>query len=127
MVVVASPNYDVSSTPAVVRIQNAAGSSFEVRVDAAGPNAVGSMDVYYIVMEEGVYDEPGFKLEAVKYNSTLTDENNSIATVTIRTIKTVLSGCYLSWASRTKGSEKRGPVRNVSSVSVFRNATNDPF
>jgi VCBS repeat-containing protein len=79
MVVVASPNYDLSSAPAVVRIRNAAGNSFDVRVDAAGPNPVGSMDVYYVVVEEGVYDEPGFKMEAVRFTSAVTDENNSWA------------------------------------------------
>ncbi|GAB5405833.1 MAG: hypothetical protein Aurels2KO_40640 [Aureliella sp.] len=81
MVVVATPNYATSDAPAVVRIRNAeAGNTFEMRVDAAGPNAVGSMDVHYMVMEEGVYNVPGsggYKLEAVKYNSTVTDENNS--------------------------------------------------
>lgn len=81
MVVVATPNYSTSDAPAVVRIRNAgAGSTFEMRVDSAGPNAVGTMDVHYMVMEEGVYDVPGangYKLEATKYNSTVTDENNS--------------------------------------------------
>ncbi|HBE66541.1 MAG TPA: hypothetical protein DDW52_00195 [Planctomycetaceae bacterium] len=81
MVVVATPNYNTTDAPAVVRIRNAdSGNSFEIRVDAAGPNAVGSVDVHYMVVEEGVYSVEGpggYKLEAVKYNSTVTDENNS--------------------------------------------------
>ncbi len=79
MVVIATPNYDNTSYPGVVRIQNAVGSSFDVRIDAAGPNTPGLMDVYYVVVEEGVYDQSGFKMEAVKFTSTVTDENNNWA------------------------------------------------
>ena len=77
MVVVATPNHDASSAPGVVRIRNAMGNSFEIRVDAAGPTAVDNMDVHYMVVEEGVYDTAGYKLEAVKYNSTVTDAKDS--------------------------------------------------
>jgi len=78
-VVVAVANYDNTSDPAVVRIQNASGSSFDVRVDAAGGAAPSGLDVHYMVVEEGVYTvaTDGVKMEAVKYNSTVTDENNS--------------------------------------------------
>ncbi|MCP4856046.1 MAG: hypothetical protein GY903_16300 [Fuerstiella sp.] len=80
MVVVASANYDDTTGPTVVRIRNAdSGSSFEMLVQAAGGSAPTNIDVHYTVMEEGVYDEAGFKLEAVKFNSTVTDENNSWA------------------------------------------------
>ena len=34
-------------------------------------------DVHYVVVEAGEYDEPGYKMEAVKFTSTRTDENNS--------------------------------------------------
>ncbi len=78
MVVVATPGYSNSSAPAHVRIQNATGNSFQVRVDGS-PNAPASMDVYYMVVEEGVYmvATDGVKMEAVKYNSTVTSNNNS--------------------------------------------------
>jgi hypothetical protein len=78
-VVVAVANYDNTSDPAVVRISNASGNSFDVRVDAAGGAAPSGLDVHYIVVEEGVYTVAanGVKMEAVKYNSTVTDENNS--------------------------------------------------
>lgn len=80
MVVVASANYDDTTGPTVVRIRNAeSGSSFEMLVQAAGGSAPTNIDVHYTVMEEGIYDEAGFKLEAVKFNSTVTDENNSWA------------------------------------------------
>jgi len=77
MVVIATPNYDNNSAAGVVRIQNATGNSFDVRVDAAGGAALSNVSVHYIVVEEGVYDEPGFKMEAVKFTSTVTDENGS--------------------------------------------------
>lgn len=78
MVVVASANYDDSTGPTVVRIRNAdSGNSFEVLVQAAGGSAPTNLDVHYTVIEEGVYDAAGYKLEAVKFNSTVTDENNS--------------------------------------------------
>ncbi len=78
MVVVATPGYSNSSAPAHVRIQNATGNSFQVRVDGS-PNAPASMDVYYMVIEEGVYTvaTDGVKMEAVKYTSTVTSNNNS--------------------------------------------------
>ena len=77
MVVIATPNYDSGDAPGVTRIQNAAGNSFDVRVDAAGGVALSDVDVHYVVVEADVYDEPGYKMEAVKFNSTRTDENNS--------------------------------------------------
>ncbi|RLG23963.1 hypothetical protein DRN85_08410, partial [Methanosarcinales archaeon] len=78
-VVVAVANYDNTSDPAVVRIRNASGSSFDVRVDAAGGTTPSGIDVHYMVVEEGVYTvaNDGVKMEAVTYNSTVTDENNS--------------------------------------------------
>ncbi len=83
MVVVASPNYDKSDVPAVVRIRNANGNSFEFAVQQAtnssSPTFVSGVAVHYTVMEEGTYNNPtdGYKLEVVKYNSSVTDENNS--------------------------------------------------
>ncbi len=76
MIVVATPNYDAQSPPLVTRIQNATGSSFDVMVQRAdGSAAVTTADVYFFVVEEGVYTvaENGIQLEAVKYNSTVTD------------------------------------------------------
>jgi PKD repeat protein len=81
MVVVASANYDKTLPPLVVRIQNAAGSSFDLRVDRADNSTtpVTGVDVHYMVVEEGVYNEAqhGVKMEAVKFLSTRTDENSS--------------------------------------------------
>lgn len=80
MVVVASPNYDSGTVPAVVRIRNAAGSSFEVSVNSTdGITAVSNITIHYLVVEEGIYTQAadGVTMEAVKFTSTVTDENNS--------------------------------------------------
>ncbi len=75
MVVVATPNYDNTAPPGSVRIQNAVGSSFQVRVDAAGGATPSGVDVYFMVVEEGVYTQAsdGVTMEAVKFTSTVTD------------------------------------------------------
>ena len=77
MVVVATPSYTQSSVPLVPRIRNAAGNSFELRVDRTDglTAAVPGVTVHYVVAEEGVYTlaNDGVKMEAVKYASTVTD------------------------------------------------------
>jgi subtilisin family serine protease len=75
MVVVATPNYDTENSAGVVRIRNAAGNRFEVRVDSTNGDAISAVKVHYLVMEEGVYHqaEHGVQMEARKFNSTVTD------------------------------------------------------
>lgn len=73
MVVIATPQYELPTSPGVVRIQNAVGNSFDVRVDSAGGEAISGVNVHYIVVEEGVYETADYKLEAVKFTSTVTD------------------------------------------------------
>ncbi len=75
MVVIATPRYNSGSGPGVARIRDASGSSFQVRVDNAGSSAF-SGGVHYVVVEEGVYDQAGFKLEAVKYDEAQTSRKN---------------------------------------------------
>ncbi|MBD3321759.1 MAG: hypothetical protein GF350_11745, partial [Chitinivibrionales bacterium] len=79
MVVVCTPNYDSGNKPAVVRIRNAGGSSFDVRIDATDAGTVTPVDVYYFVAQEGIYNsvEHGITMEAKTMLSTRTDENNS--------------------------------------------------
>jgi len=73
MVVVTTPNYTLSQKdPMVVRVRNASGNTFQIRAESAG-GTVSAIDVHYMVVEEGVYDG----MEAVKYNSTVTDQDNS--------------------------------------------------
>ena len=83
MVVVATPNYDKNDVPAVVRIRNTGGNSFEFAVQRAtnssSPTYVSGVPVHYTVMEEGVYDNPeeGYRLEVVTFDSTSTDRRSS--------------------------------------------------
>ena len=81
MVVVASPNYDDASPPLVVRVRNAAGSGFELRVDRADGLASGvtPVDVHYVAIEEGAYTDAanGITMEARAVLSTVTDRRGS--------------------------------------------------
>ena len=81
MVVVCTPNYDSTSPPVIVRVDEAEGDSFQVRVDRTdGANTlIEGVTIHYMVVEQGVYTEAdhGVKMEAVKFLSTITDENNS--------------------------------------------------
>jgi hypothetical protein len=85
MVVVCSPNYDLSAPgPAIARVRNARGSSFEVGLGRPWYGTFGGEDfsanVYCMVVREGVYTiaEDGVKMEAVKLaNFTSTDHAGS--------------------------------------------------
>ncbi|NWK55282.1 cadherin domain-containing protein [Verrucomicrobiaceae bacterium N1E253] len=80
-VIVATPVYDGSTqVPVVTRIRNVGGSSFELKLDRAdGLTTALSMDVSVIAVEEGVYTQStdGVAMEAVKYTSTVTADNNN--------------------------------------------------
>jgi len=81
MVVVATPTYQAGAPPVVTRIRNAGGNSFQVRVQRADSStaAISGVSVQYLVVEAGVYTQAqhGVKMEAVKYNSTVTDRRGS--------------------------------------------------
>jgi hypothetical protein len=85
MVVICTPNYEYDAwllpEPLVAHVQNANGSSFQVKlVQAVGGSLQDvSADVYYMVVKAGVYTlaEHGVKMEAVKFNSTITDGSGS--------------------------------------------------
>ena len=81
MVVIVTPNYDGSDPPLVPRVQNASGSSFDVRVDRfdGSAAAISGIDVHWLVLEEGVYPvaDYGVQMEAVKFTSTVTDRKAS--------------------------------------------------
>jgi YVTN family beta-propeller protein len=69
MVVVATPQYSADAAPVVPRIRNAAGNSFEIRLQNPGDGAVvDGRPVHYVVAEAGRYDEveDGIRMEAVK-------------------------------------------------------------
>ena len=81
MVVVTTPVHTAGNPPLVTRIKNATGNSFDVMVQRADGSAadISGIEVQYIVVEEGRYSvaQHGINMEAVLYNSTVTDENNS--------------------------------------------------
>ena len=80
LVVVGTINYAVTDPPLVVRIRNRTANSFEFFVQNVNDNSIApGYDVNFLIVEAGVYTEAadGVKMEAFKYNSTVTDENNS--------------------------------------------------
>lgn len=80
MVVVATPNYTSATAPVSVRVRNASGNQFDITLQRLdGQTGTVSIDVQFIVVEEGTYNvsSNGIKMEAVKYTSTVTDQNNS--------------------------------------------------
>ena len=77
MVVVATPAYDESSPPVVTRVRNAAGNSFDIRVQNPSGSALSGYTVHYMAIEVGVYNNGVQKVEAVKYDSAVTDFKNS--------------------------------------------------
>ena len=79
MVVIATAEYDDTFLPAVTRIQNASGNSFELQVQHPGDQYLNGYIVHYIVVEAGVYTvaEHGVKLEAVRVDSTVTDRRSN--------------------------------------------------
>jgi len=81
MVVVATPVYQAGAPPMVTRVRNAEGNRFELRVQRADESTapVSDVSVQYFAVEAGVYTQAqhGVKMEAVKYNSTVTDRRGS--------------------------------------------------
>jgi len=80
-VVVCTPEYGAGSPSVATRVRNASGSSFELqmaRMDNSTAPLAG-LTARCLVVEEGVYTiaQDGIKLEAVRYNSTVTDRYRS--------------------------------------------------
>jgi hypothetical protein len=79
-IVIATLEYDAATGPAVARVRNAGGSSFELRVArmANSGAALPAMPVHYVVAEAGVYGAAsGIKMEAATFTSTVTDRKGS--------------------------------------------------
>ncbi|MEM1154918.1 MAG: DUF1566 domain-containing protein [Pseudomonadota bacterium] len=66
MVVVATPNYSSDTNPGVVRIRNASGSSFEMKIGLASEGLVTGVSVHYLVVEEGVYESPRMEARLIE-------------------------------------------------------------
>jgi hypothetical protein len=79
MVVIATPNYSKKSVPIVARVRNAKGKSFELMAQNPKGKSVKAVDVYYMVVEEGVYSKKkdGVTMEAVKVSIKSTNRSGS--------------------------------------------------
>ncbi len=81
MVAVLTPSYDRYDAPMVARMREVSGNTIEVKLDRTDgqTGAITGIPVHYMVVEEGVYtlSEDGVTMEAVKFTSTRTDDNNS--------------------------------------------------
>jgi hypothetical protein len=86
MVVVCTPNYEHNNfgpvtMPVVAHVRNAVGDSFDVTLVQAvgGAFEVNQAWVHWAVVEAGVYNsaDHGVKMEAAKFNSTVTDRSGS--------------------------------------------------
>ena len=86
MVVVATVEYpSIASLPAVSRIRNAAGNSFDLRVQNPSETNLSGYSVHYFVVEEGLYNQAdhGVDMEAVKVvGSSTSGKNNWITSET---------------------------------------------
>lgn len=76
-VIVCTPEYGAGSPAIAPRIRNVSSSSFELQAARTDNSAaaVGPVNTRCLVVEEGVYSiaQHGIRLEAVRYNSTVTD------------------------------------------------------
>jgi hypothetical protein len=75
MVVIATPHlFHKNASPVVSRIRNAGGNSFDLRVQNPGGSTSQTCNVFYIVVEEGIYQEEydGVKMEAWRVTSEVT-------------------------------------------------------
>ncbi|MEM9235508.1 MAG: carbohydrate-binding domain-containing protein, partial [Verrucomicrobiota bacterium] len=138
-VVIATPIYPDASTASVVtRIRNVNGTAFEVQLDRAdGQTGAVSLDVSLLVVDEGVYNQGqhGVTMEAVKYLSTVTAENNNWA-VENRSFQNsytspvvvgqVMSANDANWSVFwSRGSNRQSPVDD-SNLNVGKHVGEDP-
>ena len=137
MVVVASVIYDGNDLPAVTRVRNAVGNSFELRVQNPSNATLGGYAVSYIAVEAGQYTEAadGVKFEAVKTLSTITDENNSwvgqaqsyansYASPVV--IGQVMTENDSAWSVFWSSNGNRATPPSASSIFVGKNVAEDP-
>jgi len=80
MVVICALPTPTEEVREVVRVRNAAGNQFECKIEPLDSGSTGTQTarIRYLVVEEGVYTQAnaGIKLEARKFDSTVTDTTN---------------------------------------------------
>jgi len=81
MVVVTTPVITANDPSLCIRVANVLGNSFDVLVSRLDGNSevISGIPFTYFIVEEGVYTEEndGISMEAVKYNSSVTDRKGS--------------------------------------------------
>jgi hypothetical protein len=91
--------------------------------------------VHYVVVEEGVYDEPGFKLEAVKYDEAQTSRKNGWGIDTVGyqqsysspvVVGQVMSANDENWSVFWASSGSRTSPPTSSSLNVGKHVAEDP-
>jgi hypothetical protein len=139
-VIVATPIYSSSTQPPVVtRIRNVGSDSFELKLDRAdGLLTAVTMNVAVVAVNEGVYTIPeqGVKMEAVKFNSTVTASGTGSWVAEARTYRNtytapVVVGQVMSYndarwsAFWSMGSTAANPV-SATSLRVGKHVGLDP-
>ena len=126
MVVVATAVYDRSGLPAIVRIQSAAGNSFQARVQNPSGSSLTGITMHYLVVEAGVYNQQdhGITMEAVRFNSMITDRksnwNGTVQSYDNTYSNPVVIGQVMSYSDSnwsvfwSRGSSRRDPASSSS-------------
>ena len=137
LVVVTTPNYDSSTAALVARVQNASGSSFEVRL--ATTNGAGSIaaPVHWFAVEAGVYTaaEHGITMETHTFTSTVTDRRGSWAAQVRSYSQTYASPVVVgqvmtandpAWSVFWARGGSRGAPPSASTLRVGKHVAEDP-
>lgn len=108
MIVIASASYATGDSPAIVRVRNASGSSFDVMVqNPCGVQPLSNVAVSYIVIEQGTYTvaADGVKAEAYKIDSSVTDNAGSWSGSAIAYANTYSSPVVIGQVMTTEDSD----------------------
>jgi len=134
-VVVCTPQYANTNAPAVTRVRNIGGSSFELRVQNPSDSAISVLSVSCLVMEQGRWALPdGRLIEAQSYNSTRTDNRtswvgdaqsylNSYTNPVV--LGQVMSANDADWSSFWSRGSSRGAVPSSSVLFAGKNVAED--
>ena len=139
MVLVTTPVMTVNDPTFCIRIQNVTSSSFDVRIFRLdGSSAeLNQIPFTYFIADEGTYTEEshGIKMEAVKFNSTVTDRKGSWKGQARSyqnyynspvVIGQVMSSNDPAWSVFWSKGNKNNAIPNSQSLSVGKHVGEDP-
>ena len=133
-IVVATPQYLGNSGPGVTRIRNITSTSFEVQVANVGSTPF-TGNVHFVAIEEGVYNEPGFKLEAVQVSSDATSRRGKWVIDTIDyqqlydqpvVVGQVMSANDDAWSTFWASSNQRNSPPSSEKLNLGKHVGEDP-